>query len=432
MKDLSARALSIHLVYQVVEQNQSLNQLFDRELSRCPAKDRGLTQELCYGVIRLLPRLDYWAKQLMDKPLKGKYRQGHYLILIGLYQLFYMRIPAHAAVGETVQAGRELKLGSFIKLFNGVLRNASRREDELLALIEKHPTLQDCHPKWLCNKLQQSYPNDWQHIIKANNTKAPMWLRINQSRVSLEDYQEQLSQNGIHSYRHEQAPSALRLESPTNIQNLPGFHDGLISIQDGAAQMAARLLNPQPYERILDACAAPGGKTCHLLEIQPTLDLTAIDIDQNRLNRVQENLERLNLHATLKAADASKPQTWASEAFDRILLDAPCSATGVIRRHPDIKWLRRADDIQALIELQQQIIDALWIWLKPGGTLLYATCSVLPEENTQQIAAFLKRHNDAKLSVIQPEETPEHPGWQLRPQEQGMDGFYYARLTKCL
>lgn len=432
MKDLSARALSIHLVYQVVEQNQSLSQLFDRELSRCPAKDRGLTQELSYGVIRLLPRLDYWAKQLMDKPLKGKYRQGHYLILVGLYQLFYMRIPAHAAVGETVQAGRELKLGSFIKLFNGVLRSASRRKDELLSMIEQHPTLQNCHPKWLCNKLQQSYPDDWQQIMKANNTKAPMWLRVNQSRIPIEDYQEQLSKKGIHSYRHEQSQSALRLESPTSVQNLPGFDDGLVSIQDGAAQMAAQLLAPKPNEHILDACAAPGGKTCHLLEIQPSIDLTAIDIDQNRLNRIQENLERLHLHAHVKVADASQPEAWAEAPFDRILLDAPCSATGVIRRHPDIKWLRRADDIQTLVELQRQIIDVLWEWLKPGGTLLYATCSVLPEENTHQIAAFLKKHDDARLSVIQPEETLENPGWQLRPQAQGMDGFYYARLVKCI
>lgn len=430
MKHYSARALSARLTFQVVEQSQSLSQILDRSLTECPEKDRGLTQEISYGVIRLLPRLDFWTRKLMEKPLKGKYRQGHFLILVGLYQLFYMRIPAHAAVSETVQASRELKLGNFSKLINGVLRSADRRRDELLAEVEDKPTLQACHPGWLLEKINQYYPDDAPTIIAANNDRAPMWLRVNAQRFSRDAYQQLLSEQQLESSADGFADSALRLEQPVNVHKLPEFESGAVSVQDGAAQMAAQLLDPQPGERILDACAAPGGKTCHLLERQSDLDLTAIDIDEHRLTRVRENLQRLGLQANVFAADASKPEEWAGQPYDRILLDAPCSATGVIRRHPDIKWLRRAADIEALAKLQGEILRALWQWLQPGGTLLYATCSILQDENSQQIRQFLQETADAELVPIREGESIDQPGWQILPGQQQMDGFYYARLCK--
>lgn len=429
MKHYSARALSARLTFQVVEQSQSLSQILDRSLTECPEKDRGLTQEISYGVIRLLPRLDFWTRKLMEKPLKGKYRQGHFLILVGLYQLFYMRIPAHAAVSETVQASRELKLGNFSKLINGVLRSADRRRDELLAEVEDKPTLQACHSGWLLEKINQYYQDDAPAIIAANNDRAPMWLRVNAQQFSRDAYQRLLSEQSLESEAG-LSDSALRLAHPVNVHQLPEFENGAVSVQDGAAQMAAQLLDPQPGERILDACAAPGGKTCHLLERQSDLDLTAIDIDEHRLTRVRENLQRLGLQANVFAADASKPEEWAGQPYDRILLDAPCSATGVIRRHPDIKWLRRAADIEALAKLQGEILRALWQWLQPGGTLLYATCSILQDENSQQIRQFLQETADAELVPIREGESIDQPGWQILPGQQQMDGFYYARLCK--
>ncbi|CAG9295314.1 16S rRNA (cytosine(967)-C(5))-methyltransferase RsmB [Celerinatantimonas diazotrophica] len=430
MKPLCARSLAATISYQVIEKNQSLSTQLDQQLIRCPAKDRPLVQELCYGVIRLLPRLDYWTRQLMDKPLKGKYRCAHFLILVGLYQLFYTRIPPHAAVSETVQASRELKLSNFSKLINGVLRSAVRKRDELMDAISNIPSLQFCHPKWLSQAIESAYPDHWQAILSANNERAPMWLRVNQRHQSTTDYLARLNDEQLKAYPSSLAVDALRLEQPVNVHKLPGFEQGDVSVQDGAAQMAARLLDPQPGEKILDACAAPGGKTGHLLEIAEHLDVMAIDVDQQRLSRVQENLTRLQLKANLKVADATEPQHWSNGPYDRILLDAPCSATGVIRRHPDIKWLRRHDDIATLAKLQRSILNALWQELKPGGTLLYATCSILPDENRSQIANFLAQQQDAELIAINDMDTQEQPGWQILPGEQHMDGFYYARLYK--
>lgn len=430
MKPLCARSLAATISYQVIEKNQSLSAQLDQQLERCAAKDRPLVQELCYGVIRLLPRLDFWTRQLMDKPLKGKYRCGHFLILVGLYQLFYTRIPPHAAVSETVQASRELKLNSFSKVINGVLRSALRKRDELMDAIINQPSLQFCHPKWLSEAIENAYPDSWQAVLAANNERAPMWLRVNQRHQNTTDYLARLNQEQLSAYPSPLSVDALRLEHPVSVHKLPGFEQGDVSVQDGAAQMAARLLDPQPGEKILDACAAPGGKTGHLLELADSLDVLAIDVDELRLSRVQENLTRLKLKARLQVADASQPQSFSDGPYDRILLDAPCSATGVIRRHPDIKWLRRKDDIDALAKLQRSILDALWQELKPGGTLLYATCSILPDENRAQIANFLAQQEDAQLIAINETDTKEQPGWQILPGEQHMDGFYYARLYK--
>ncbi|GDY25275.1 ribosomal RNA small subunit methyltransferase B [Agarivorans sp. Toyoura001] len=433
VKQINARAAAANILFQVVDQGQSLSQMLPRVLPQVVARDHALVKELCFGVLRWLPRFESVLQQLMDKPLKGKIRNGHFLLMVGLYQLFYMRVPAHAAVSETVSATGQLKLHSLKKLVNGVLRNAERQREQLEPQLTANDSLQYCHPSWISKRLKAAYPNRWQDILDANNQHAPMWIRVNALQGQRDDYQAQLSELEIASQSSDLAKQALCLEKAQAVFKLPNFAEGASSVQDGAAQMAASLLDAQAGERVLDACAAPGGKTCHILELQPELsELVAVDTEQTRLNRVTENLQRIGLKATLHCADASKPEEWNKQPFDRILLDAPCSATGVIRRHPDIKWLRREADIAELVKLQKEILQALWHQLKPGGIMLYATCSVLPDENSQQIAAFLQQTDDAELIPINPDETAEQPGWQLLPGDNNMDGFYYARLRKSL
>ncbi|GAD00136.1 16S rRNA (cytosine(967)-C(5))-methyltransferase RsmB [Agarivorans albus] len=432
-KQINARAAAANILYQVVDQGQSLSQMLPRVLPQVVARDHALVKELCFGVLRWLPRFEAVLQQLMDKPLKGKIRNGHFLLMVGLYQLFYMRVPAHAAVSETVSATSQLKLHSLKKLVNGVLRNAERQREQLEPQLTANDSLKYCHPSWISKRLKAAYPEQWAQILEANNQHAPMWIRVNALQGERDTYQTELAALEIASQSSTLAQQALCLDKAQPVHKLPRFTEGASSVQDGAAQMAASLLDAQPGERVLDACSAPGGKTCHILELQPALaELVAVDTEQARLNRVTENLERIGLKATLHCNDASKPERWNDQPFDRILLDAPCSATGVIRRHPDIKWLRRDSDIAELVKLQKEILEALWQQLKPGGVMLYATCSVLPDENSQQIAAFLQQTADAELVPINQDETATQPGWQLLPGNNNMDGFYYARLRKTL
>lgn len=431
MTFMNPRALAADIIYQVIEKNQSLSILTARELGRTSPRDRALVQELCYGVLRWLPRLEFIINQLMGNPLKGKQRRGHFLLMVGIYQQLYTRVPAHAAVSATVDAAHDLRLESLKKLINGVLRSADRKQVELESAMENIPSFQYCHPSWILKRLKVAYPSRWQTIAEQNNGRAPMWLRVNQQQSTTPDYLIELSKVSIKAHLSASTPTALRLDSPTSVESLPNFDQGIASVQDGAAQQAAALLDPQPGEVILDACAAPGGKTCHILERQPQLaELIAIDSDPTRLKRVDENLKRMGLKATLISADASSPDAWAKQLFDRILLDAPCSATGVIRRHPDIKWLRRETDIAALVKLQAQILQNLWPWLKPGGVMLYATCSILPDENSTQITHFLESNANAELIPLHSGDSVLSPGWQILPGEESMDGFYYAKLRK--
>ena len=429
---MKTRAAAANILHQVLNQGQSLSTLLPRYQQEIAAKDRALLQELCFGTLRWYSRLDAMTKPLLEKPLKGKYRVVHSLILVGIYQLLYTRIPAHAALAETVNACKILKAEPFKGMVNGVLRNVQRQQDELTAKVDALPQLRLAHPNWLFKRIQLAYPEQWQDILTANNQHPPMWIRVNQSRHTPEQYLALLQQDGLDATPDVQAHSALRLARPVDVATLPGFDQGHSSVQDAAAQMAAQLLGAQAGERVLDACAAPGGKTAHILERQPALaQLVAVDMDGERLKRVHQNLDRIGLQATVLQGDAAHPADWwQGEAFDRILLDAPCSATGVIRRHPDIKWLRRPEDIAQLAQLQAQILDALWQQLKPGGTLLYATCSILPDENSEQIKAFLNRTSDARHMALHSEDTPEQPGWQLLPGAEQRDGFYYAKLSK--
>ncbi|WP_094751347.1 16S rRNA (cytosine(967)-C(5))-methyltransferase RsmB [Psychromonas sp. CD1] len=432
---MNVRALAAKVLNQVVEQGQSLSQALPVLQQDLSPKDKALLQMLCYGVLRTLPRLDFFCRSLMQKPLKGKQRVFHFLILVGIYQLLYTRIPSHAAVGETVNGAKALNKQALKGMVNGVLRNFLREQEALIEKADQNDTLVYCHPGWLVKRLQNAYGKDKAaSIMLANNQQAPMWLRVNAQHHNVESYQLLLEELDLSSYvaSDNENKNALCLNKATDVYKLPGFEQGWVSVQDGAAQLAAHYLDAQPGDLILDACAAPGGKTVHCLELQPKIaQMVAVDADATRLLRVQENLDRLKLTATIIHGDASEPDLWwEGEMFDRILCDAPCSATGVIRRHPDIRWLRRDSDISELVALQKSILNALWKKLKVGGTLLYATCSILPEENDLQIKAFLKQHQDACLIPLSKKYDDILQGRQLLPNEDAMDGFYYAKLKK--
>jgi len=431
---VNLRALAARCTFAVVDKGRSLADELPTHQDKVSGKDKGLLQELCYGVLRYLPALEHELRQLMDKPLKGKQRVAHFLILVGIYQIKHTRIPDHAAVSETVAATKPLKNDHLKGLINGVLRNFQRKiaaqendgdTNEKLADAIKYS-----HPSWFIKKLQLAYPDNWQDILTANLERPPMWLRVNQQHHTVEQYIALLEQAEIEHQLIDSDSGAIKLSQAVDVNQLPGFELGHVSIQDGAAQQAARLLDCQPNDVVLDCCAAPGGKTCHILEYSPNIaSMTAIDIEPARLVRVEENLTRLNLKAKVIAGDAADAKSWwDGELFDRILLDAPCSGTGVIRRHPDIKWLRKSSDIDALTILQKQIIKNSWSLLKPGGTLLYATCSILPEENYEQVQQFIDENSDAELIATTNNTT--QIGWQILPNEQSMDGFYYAKLKK--
>ncbi|GAB6043807.1 16S rRNA (cytosine(967)-C(5))-methyltransferase RsmB [Endothiovibrio diazotrophicus] len=428
---MNPRLVAAHVLAPLLAGRGSLSSLLPPALEKVKAADRGLLQELCYGVPRHYFTLDHLLDRLLERPLKAKEREVRALLLVGLHQMLHLRIPDHAAVGETVAAARKLGKPWAGGLVNGVLRNFQRRRDELLAApLPEEAELN--HPGWLIERLRAAWPGQWREIVAANDRHPPMTLRVNALRGDRTGYARRLTDAAIAARPVPHTHQGLRLDRPHDVTALPGFAEGAVSVQDGAAQLAAELLDPQPGERILDACAAPGGKTGHLLEHQPHAEVTALDSDPERLKRVEENLTRLGLDATVVAADAADTaRWWDHRPFDRILLDAPCSATGVIRRHPDIKLLRTPDEVARLVAEQARLLDALWPLLAPGGTLLYATCSVLPEENEAQIDAFLQRTVDAEERPIEaPWGHPRRHGRQRFPGEDDMDGFYYALIGK--
>lgn len=418
---------------EVVQNGRSLSGIIPNYLTRLDNRDRALFQALLYGSLRHYRRLNAIVEALLSKSLRNKDSDVRHLLIIGLYQLEHMRVPDHAAVSSTVDALRGLKKPWAKGLINAVLRNFQRQRTELLAQIDADDGNRLSYPGWLIKQVKAAHPEQWQAILEAGNEQAPMTLRINRNHGERDNYLQQLAACELSAHACQHSVDGIRLEQATDVFNLPGFEAGHVSVQDEAAQLAAQLLAPVAGEHILDACAAPGGKTAHLLELSGgELDLIAIDSEESRLTRLHDTLTRLGYSAQVQAADASITDAWwDGRLFDRILLDAPCSASGVIRRHPDIKWLRRANDIDALATLQAKILDALWPTLKPGGMLLYATCSILPQENHAQIAAFLARTPDAHEEIIQAEWGIKSPhGRQILPGTNNMDGFYYARLTK--
>ncbi|GLO40786.1 ribosomal RNA small subunit methyltransferase B [Pseudomonas putida] len=424
----AARALAA-----VLSGKASLNSSLPAQLDKVDERDRGLTQDLAFGTARWQPRLDLLAAQLLQKPFKAADADVQALLLIGLYQLFYSRIPAHAAIGETVGCADKLKKPWAKGLLNAVLRRAQREGEELLAGMERDPVVRTAHPRWLQKSLKAFWPEQWEAICAANNAHPPMILRVNRRHHSRDAYLALLAEAGIGASACQYSRDGIVLAEACDVRGLPGFAEGWVSVQDEAAQLSADLLELAPGQRVLDACCAPGGKTCHLLEAEASLaHVVAIDLEAKRLTRVRENLDRLQLDAELIACDARDTASWwDGKPFQRILLDAPCSATGVIRRHPDIKLTRQADDIPALATLQGELLDALWPTLEVGGMLLYATCSSLPTENTEVIDAFLARTPGARELDLATEAGLRQPhGRQLLAQEGGHDGFYYAKLIK--
>lgn len=427
---MNSRAVSARVLGKLLEQGQSLSALVPEAQAQVPARDQGLVQELCFGVCRWFHRYNALLRLLLKEPLKAKDSDLQALLLIGLYQMDKLRIPDHA-LSDTVDAARQLGKPWATKLINGVLRHFQRNREALLTQVEALPAQAHSHPNWLYKAIVQHWPEQAHQILAANNAHPPLVLRLAPGQ-NLGHYQQRLQQRGIDALPGSIAHDSLILVKATDVTQLPGFSEGQVSVQDQATQLAASLLPLAPRQRVLDCCSAPGGKTLHLLQREPSLQLTALDADARRLQRVKENLARGQVSARVLCGDASQPASWwDGQAFDQILLDAPCSATGVIRRHPDIKLLRKPDDIAKLAQLQRQILAAVWPLLAVGGHLLYATCSIIPAENADQMADFFAQHTDAEEVILAgPWGQACAHGRQLLPGPEDTDGFYYCLIKK--
>jgi 16S rRNA (cytosine967-C5)-methyltransferase len=415
------RAAAARVVARVLVERIAADDALDADASVAP-RDRSLLAALVFGALRWHHRLEWQTSRMLSKPLKSEQTELAALLHIGLLQLQELRIPPHAAVSATVDAAALLGLRKAGGLVNAVLRRFQRERGELEAALAAVPEARFSHPTWIIDALKSDWPDDWSRILDGNNTPAPMWLRVNLRRTTRAAYIEALQAAGVAASVSPDVPTAVRLAAPQPVETLPGFAAGDVSVQDVSAQRAAALLDLKPGQRVLDACAAPGGKTGHILEACADLaEVWAVDRDGGRLARVADNLRRLNLTARLVAGDATAPeQWWDGRPFDRILLDAPCSAIGVIRRHPDIKVLRRPQDVERAQKLQAELLRSLWPLLAPGGLLVYATCTVLRRENDLQIEAFSARAQPAEGATR----------WQSLPGEAEGDGFYYACLWK--
>ena len=398
------------------------------------ARDRAFARHLAYGVLRWLTALEWLAGQLLRKPLRRKDRDVQRLILIGIYQLWKDDAAAHAAIHEGAESARKLGKPWAVSVINAVLRRFQREQADWITRLDKKDE-RFAHPAWLLQALKADWPQHWRQIADANNLPGPLWLRLNR-QVETADTLEGLAGGGFTVERHAIAAEAIKISPAAPVQFLPGFKQGRLSVQDPAAQLAAGLLHLEKNHRVLDACAAPGGKACHILESAPGIALTAIDQSPARLELVAENLGRLGFKCggpiKLIAADAVEPaQWWDGVLYDRILLDAPCSASGVIRRHPEIKWLRSPGQVEDAAKIQARLLQTLWPLLEAGGILLYATCSVLRVENSRQIQRFVELHPDAELLETDAKWGRKLDyGRQILPGEQEMDGFFYASLRK--
>ena len=422
----NARLQALHALLEVIEHGHSLSAALPKALGELNFRDAAFSQMLVYGVLRWRWRLEAVLAQLLQKPLKNKDQDIHICLLIGLFQLNDTRVPDHAAVNASVELARALQKNWAANMVNAVLRNFIRRKEALLAEVDTDWQAKYAHPLWLIKQLRDDWPDHWPAMLNTNNQQGPLTLRVNRQKISPDDFLVQLNLPA------QTQGETITLEHATDVTQLPGYEEGWFAVQDAGAQLAAPLLDVQPGQRVLDACAAPGGKTAHILSLQPNINMLALDVSESRLVRVAENLQRLGHTATLMCGDAIHREWWDGQYFDRILLDAPCSATGVIRRHPDIKSLRCADDIVELSRIQQQLLQNLWPMLAPGGLLLYVTCSIFKAENELQIEHFLATTADAREHIIAADwgEKRSH-GRQIFPGEQNMDGFYYALLRKA-
>ena len=430
IKKITPRYAAALGVYDVM-QGKSLNQVLPALEQQVDIQEKPFLRDLLLGSCRWYFRLNAIAKILLKSPFDEQEQVLHALLIIGLYQLAIQRKAPHAAVHATVDICEEMGKVYAKPVVNACLRRYGREYEALVAPLDDNPVTQTSHPKWLVKMLTKAWPEAWQNILDANNHIPPVCLRVNSRQVSRDKYMSLLAQANIACHAGRFSEDAIYLSESLDVTSLPHFDEGAVSVQDEAAQLAAELLAPKNGEKVLDACTAPGGKACHLLE-KADIELVAMDIDEQRLERVQENLSRIGLSAQLHCADmANLEPDWNPEAFDAILLDVPCSATGVIRRHPDIRMLRRREDIAALQNLQADILEQAWKLLKPGGRLLYATCSVLPIENDIQITHFVNMHTDAQIVTLEGEwGVACEYGRQLFPVKDGHDGFYYALMRK--
>ena len=430
---VDVRVRAARALLATIQDYEHLDEAIREHSTGLAAKDSALLQAICYGVMRWYPTLVFWLEKHAGRSAKDLSPPVRVLILEGLYQLEYMRIPAHAAIHSTVESSAYLHARRARGLINAVLRGFQREIDspDRKQVPQENQQAQSAHPLWMLERFQADWPDDWQQIVDVNNRQAPMVIRLDLGTTTTENYLQRLHDAGIAALRHPTVETALVLSKPVTVDLLPGFDTGLVAVQDAAAQLAAPLLQHTQQHRVLDACAAPGGKTAHILQRCQPAYLLALDNSKQRLLRVQETLLRIHRNAAILQGDASKPdEWWDSQPFDRILLDAPCSASGVIRRHPDIKYLRSEKSLQKIVKRQTKILDAMWQLLKPGGILLYVTCSVFKTENQEQVTAFLGRHEDASLEPMHVKWGRGKIGRQLLPGDDDMDGFYFAPIRK--
>ncbi|HNC70169.1 MAG TPA: 16S rRNA (cytosine(967)-C(5))-methyltransferase RsmB, partial [Pseudomonadales bacterium] len=415
----------------VIATNSTLDEALERLAGALEGRERALAREIAFGVCRRYFELDALLAQLLTRPLKTRDADLQALLLAGLYQLRHMRVPDHAAVSATVAASTTLGKGWARGLVNAVLRAHQARRSELEARLDDAQQL--AHPRWLIDALREDWPNGWMDIVAASNATPPLTLRVNAARSTRAQWLTGAAAAGVAAHAGTIADDAVMLAHASDVARIPGFVEGIVSVQDEGAQLAATLLHCGSDQRVLDACAAPGGKACHLLERHPTLRLVALDASATRLERVRQNLTRLQLAAVLLHGDAANPTSWwDGEPFQHILVDAPCSGTGVIRRHPDIRILRNPQQVAAAATLQREILRGLWPCLAPGGSLLYTTCSVLASENEQTIAHFLAATPDAsEVELDVPWGCARPHGRQLLPTIDRHDGFYYVLLRKA-
>lgn len=430
---LDTRALAARALADIALGGASSREILARMAPRLDdPRDRALLSALVQAGARWWLRFDAALEHLMDKPLRRKEPAVHALLVLGLVQLDVLELPAYASVAATVQAARALGRPRMAGLVNAVLRRWQREGDGLRELLQADPVARWSHPAWLIGAIERDWPGQAGTVLDAANREAPLTLRVNVRRSTREALLEHLRSAGVPAHAHPALADAVVLGASTDVTRLPGFAEGRFAVQDGAAQLAADLLDLAGGQRVLDACAAPGGKACHALE-RADVALTAVEREARRLPRIGENLARLGLRARVLEADAAAPASWwDGTPFDRMLIDAPCSATGVLRRRPDVRLHRRATDIESLQALQRKLLDALWPLLAPGGRLVYATCSLLRAENEAVVAPFLSRHADAaSIPLDLPVGRAAGPGWQVLPGDADLDGMFYAAIGKA-
>ncbi|MFT4581870.1 MAG: 16S rRNA (cytosine967-C5)-methyltransferase [Gammaproteobacteria bacterium] len=429
-----ARSTAANVLALVIGSGKSLDAVLEKASKLdVEARDRAFIQELVYGVLRWYWRLQPQLQSLMSRPLRERDRDVEMLLLVGLYQLQYLSTPSHAAVSATVEACSMFKKPWAKGLVNATLRNAIRKSDKLGLLALGSTATETAHPEWLVNVVRRDWPVHWPQLLAANNERPPFTLRINEQKTSRDNYLKLLSDVGIAASKSAHSEQGVRLETPVGIENLPDFNTGSVSVQDEAAQLAKTVLDLPASGTILDACAAPGGKTAHILESSSgRLRVVALDRSAGRMSLLEQSMERLKLQAEVRVADAIKVHDWwDGTQFDRILLDAPCSGSGVIRRHPDIKLHRRDADIENLAGQQLLLVQALWPLLKPGGKLVYATCSILRAENDDVIRRFISATDAVDLESMDVDwGIPTDFGRQTLTGDDHMDGFFYARMVK--